>query len=278
MTRRNLAGIPSTQVVLYEHIFRVVILLPFLPKFIKEYKQLKKKDWLTITAIAVFSGALGTTFYTAALSQVNSISYSVVVLLQQVRPIFAIALATLVLKEKINKKYITFAILALVSAYFLSFPDFRPNFIGGSAELKASLLALAAAAMWGSTVVLSKMLLSKLSYLAAVTLRFIIVIPVAYILTLIMGHNYPLSSISAQQWQNLLYLALVTGVFGFIAYYKGLKHTEVKIATFSEFAWPASAAFIGFFWLGDRLTVIQIIAAMVLVSDILVMSLLPKDK
>jgi len=70
----------------------------------------------------------------------------------------------------------------------------------------------------------------------------------------------------------------VTGVFGFIAYYKGLKHTEVKIATFSEFAWPASAAFIGFFWLGDRLTVIQIIAAMVLVSDILVMSLLPKDK
>lgn len=277
LLRRILADIPSTQIVMLEHIFRVLILLPFLPRLIKEYKKMNKKDWLMIITIAVLSGALGTTLYTAALAQVNNISYSVVVLLQQVRPIFAIGLAVLVLKEKLFKKYYFLAGIALTSAYFLAFPKFIPNFIGGNGELMAALLALGAAAMWGSTVVLSKMILRKLSYLAAVTLRFIIVIPVAYIFTLIMGHHYPLSNITIQQWQHLFYLAVVTGVFGFLAYYKGLQKTEVKIATFAEFAWPISAALIGFFLLNDRLTIIQVIAAVILITDILALSFLSKE-
>jgi len=256
-----------------EHIFRVLILAPFLPKFIKEYKKLSKKDWLIITSIAVMSGALGTTLYTAALAQVNNISYSVVVLLQQVRPLFAIALAAIVLKEKINARYLSLAGLALIAAYFLAFPNYIPNFIGGNGELVATLLALGAAAMWGSTVVLSKMILTKLSYLAAVTLRFIIVIPVTFIATLLLGDLCSLKVITFSQWQYLFYLAIVTGIFGFLAYYKGLQRTQVKIATFAEFAWPISAAIIGYLLLGDRLTVVQVIAAIVLITDILVLSL-----
>ncbi len=273
LLRRFLADIPPSLIVLLEHIIRVIILLPFLPRFIKEYKKMNKKDWLTITTIAVFSGALGTILYTSALAKVNNISYSVVVLLQQVRPLFSIALAAFVLKEKISKKYLSLALIALTSAYFLTFPKYIPNFIGGNGELTAALLALGAAAMWGSTIVLSKMILNKLSYLAAVTLRFIIVIPVAFLVSLILGHQYPLTSITLHQWQNLFYLAIITGVFGFLAYYKGLQRTEVKIATFAEFAWPVSAAVIGYLLLNDRLTIVQVIAAFILVSDILILSL-----
>lgn len=278
LLRRSLSGLPSTQIVMLEHSLRVLILSPFIPSFIKEYKKLKIKEWIQITAIAVFSGALGTILYTSALAQVNHISYSVVVLLQQVRPLFAVALAAWILKEKMSRKYYILAFIALLAAYFLTFPNYKPNFIGGNGELVAALLALGAAAMWGSTVVLSKLILRKLSYLAAVTLRFIIVIPVTFIASLSMGNLRSLGVITFTQWQHLFYLAVVTGIFGFLAYYKGLQRTEVKVATFAEFAWPISAAIIGYFILGDRLTIIQIIATLVLITDILILSFSKTDK
>lgn len=278
LLRRALAGIPATQIVMIEHILRVLILLPLLPRFLKEYKKMTRRDWLLISAIAVFSGALGTIFYTAALAKVNFISYSVVVLLQQIRPLFAVMLAALVLKERLTKRYIFLGIIALTSAYFLTFPNYKPTFLGGNGELVAAALALGAATMWGSTIVLSKIILQKLSYAAAVTLRFIIVIPTAFIFSLILGQTYPLIAITSTQWFHLFLLAVVTGVFGFIAYYKGLQYTEVKVATFSEYAWPVSAALIGYFILGDRLTVVQVIAAAVLIADVLFLSLAPREK
>jgi drug/metabolite transporter (DMT)-like permease len=261
-----------------EHILRVLILLPLLPRFLKEYKKMTRRDWLLISAIAVFSGALGTIFYTAALAKVNFISYSVVVLLQQIRPLFAVILAALVLKERLTKRYIFLGIIALTSAYFLTFPHYKPTLLGSKGELVAAALALGAATMWGSTIVLSKIILQKLSYAAAVTLRFIIVIPTAFIFSLILGQTYPLIAITSTQWLHLFLLAVVTGVFGFIAYYKGLQYTEVKVATFSEYAWPVSAALIGYFILGDRLTVVQVIAATVLIADVLFLSLAPREK
>lgn len=278
LLRRALGGIPSTIIVTIEHSIRVLILLPLLPRFIKEYKELSKKDWLLIFTIALFSGALGSIFYTAALAKVNNISYSVVVLLQQIQPIFTVALAALVLKEKITPRYIILAAVALISAYFLSFPQFKPNLLWHNGELIAAVLAISAAVMWGSTTIISKLILKKLSFAAAVTIRFIMVIPISFSISVLLGNKYPLSLITSTQWYYLLILSVVTGVFGYIAYYMGLKYTEVKIATFSEFAWPVSAALIGYFIIGERLTPIQIIAAAVMIVDILVLSLSSNEK
>ena len=125
LLRRALGGIPSTIIVTIEHSIRVLILLPLLPRFIKEYKKLTKKDWLLIFAIALFSGALGSIFYTAALAKVNNISYSVVVLLQQIQPIFTVALAALILKEKITPRYIILAGLRRFNRLFYSWRTFN---------------------------------------------------------------------------------------------------------------------------------------------------------
>ena len=278
LLRRALGGIPPTIIVTIEHSIRVLILLPLLPRFIKEYKKLSTKDWLLIFVLALFSGALGSIFYTAALAKVNNISYSVVVLLQQIQPIFTVALAALILKEKITPRYIILAVIALISAYFLTFPQFKPNLFWYNGELIAAALAVGAAVMWGSTTIISKIILKKLSFAAAVTVRFMMVIPISFSISMLLGDKYPLSLITSTQWYYLLILSVVTGIFGYIAYYMGLKYTEVKIATFSEFAWPVSAALIGFFILGDRLTGVQIFAALILIADILTLSLSSNEK
>src|SRR5947207_14411399 len=110
------------------------------------------KEWIAITIVALFSGALGTILYTAALQQIQYIQYSVVVLLQQqLQPIWAILTAAILLKEKLTKRFALWAAIALVGAYFITFKDLQVNFATGSGTLTAALLATGAGFMWGST-------------------------------------------------------------------------------------------------------------------------------
>ena len=277
LLRRHLSDLPPTFIVTIEYLIRFIIVLPLIPRFIPEFKKMTKKDWQVMIVLGIISGALGRMFYTAALGMVNDISYSVVSLLQQSQPLFAVGLAAIILKERLTKRYIGFAIIALVSAYFLTFPNYVPNFIGGNSELIAALLALAAALAWGTGTVLSKLLLGKLSYAALSVLRFIVVVPIALIINFSLKQGYPISAINPTQWFYLTVIALTSGIASFFLYYKGLQHVEVKISTFAEFAWPISAAILGYTLLGERLTSIQWIAGAVLLTDILILSLTAKE-
>ena len=244
--RRQLYALPPATVVMLEHAFGVLIALPFLPKVIHEYKKMTKKDWLVMLTITVFASVLGTIFYTAALGKVNYINYSVVVLLQQTQPIFAIALAGLLLKEALTKKYLIQAVIGLAAAYFLAFPSLRPNVLGLSGETSAAMLAMGAAIAWGSATVLGKLILKTLSFKAAAILRFALAIPIAYLVAVLSGQTYPLSAVTTSQWLSLLGIALSSGMVAFLIYYKGLSGTPAKVSTLVELTWPVSAAFIGF--------------------------------
>ena len=59
-------------------------------------------------------GYFGTFFYTKALGYINYINLSVVVLLQKLQPVFAIALSSIILKEKLSKRFISLAIVAIL--------------------------------------------------------------------------------------------------------------------------------------------------------------------
>ena len=85
--RRSLYSLPPAIIVFYEHVLGAVILTPILLKYLKEFKDLKRKEWFSIILVSLFSGALGTIFYTRALGLVQYIQFSVVVLLQQLQPI-----------------------------------------------------------------------------------------------------------------------------------------------------------------------------------------------
>jgi len=276
--RRSLHMIPPSFIVFLEHVIRVLIISPLIPRFLPEYKKLSKRDWTILIILGITSGALATTMYTAALAQIQNISYSVVALLQQTQPIFTIILAALILKEKITRRFSFFAIIALTASYFLAFPNFTPTIIGKQAEIAAAALAVGAAFFWGTGTILSKLILKKISYAATAIIRFIIVIPVTFIFSLFSNQTYPISNITSTQWFTLAALALFSGVVCFIIYYKGLQHTEAKISTIAEFTWPLSAAFMGFFFLGERLSSFQILAGAILLADILILSLTSPEK
>lgn len=259
LLRISLYSLPPAVIVFYEHFLGAVILLFVSFAWVKDLKKMTKKEWLAIGAVALFSGALGTILYTAALQQINYSSYSVVVLLQQqLQPIWAIATAAILLKEKITKQFFLWALLALVAAYFITFPNLHVNLATGKGTLLAGLYAILAGLLWGSSTAFSKYVLNKVNFLTGVAMRYYLAPLFAFFIILGTGTTKSLFAITVPQLETLLLITFSTGMLALGFYYYGLKRTPAKITTLCELVWPASAIFIDYFLYHKFLTPTQI--------------------
>lgn len=266
--RRGLYTLPPTVVVFYEHLLGIGFLLFLIPRWLPDLKNMTKRQWLAIGLVSLFSGALGTIFYTAALGKINYIQFSVVVLLQQLQPIWAISAAAILLKEKLTKNFIVWALVALISAYFITFKDLRVNLTTGSGTLVAGLLALSAGFLWGSSTAISKYVLNKVSFLTATALRFFLA-PVFAFAFIASGNQIPaLFTLTQSQWLSLFAITLSTGMVALAIYYYGLKKTPARVTTICELVWPASAIFIDYFYFQKGLSPTQILGVTILLLAI----------
>ena len=267
--RITLYSLPPAVVVFYEHFLGAIVLL-FLVKFWwGDLKKMTRKQWIAITIVSLFSGALGTILYTAALGLINYTQYSVVVVLQQqLQPIWAIGTAALLLKEKITKRFLGWAMLALVAAYMVTFKDLTVNLATGSGTITAGVFALLAGLMWGSSTAISKYVLNKVSFMTGTALRFYLAPVFAF---LIIGFNRQLPSLFSLNTNQLITLILITFSTGLVAlaiYYYGLKKTPARVTTICELVWPASAIFIDYVYFHKSLSLTQILGVIILLYAI----------
>jgi drug/metabolite transporter (DMT)-like permease len=272
LLRRHLYALPAPVIVFWEHTFGLVILLPFIAASWKAFKQLTRKQWAAITLVALFSGALGTILYTAALGRIQYIPFSVVVLLQQLNPIFAIATSALLLKEPLTRRFVGLSVVALVAAYFATFPDVGVNLSTGNGTAIAALMAVGAAACWGSATAFSKYALKGTSSFHVTAARFGITPIFALLFALLSGSAGAIGSITFDEFKYLVAITFSTGLVALIIYYFGLKRVRASRAAILELAWPASAVAIGYIWLDQGLTWTQGIGALVLTGAILLIA------
>lgn len=266
--RRHLYTVPPSVIVFYEHLFGFIILAPFIARSLKAFKQLTRKQWLAITGVAFLSGAVGTILYTAALGRVQYIPFSVVILLQQLNPIFAIGASAALLREKLSRRFICLAAAALTAGYVVSFPNLTVNLSTGNGTLIAALFAVGAAAAWGTSTAFSKYALKDTSTLHITALRFGITPFFALLFVLGSGSTAAMGSITFEQFKYLLAITFSTGMVALFIYYYGLKRVLASRAALLELAWPASAVFVGYFWLNQTLTTTQVIGALVMTGTI----------
>lgn len=244
----------------------VILLARF---WITDLAKMTRKEWTAIIAVAFFSGALGTILYTAALGYVHYSSYSVVVLLQQqLQPIWAILTASILLKERISKRFMFWAFVALVAAYFVTFKDLRVNMLTGSGTVMAGVCALLAGLLWGSSTAISKYVLNKVSFLTATALRFIFSPIFALFFVIGSKQSGALFTITSSQWVSLGIITLSTGLVALAIYYYGLKRTPARITTLCELVWPASAVGIDYYFYHKALSVTQIFGVLLLLFAI----------
>lgn len=277
LLRRNLYDLPPAVVVFWEHLFGLIILAPIVLSSFKAFKKLTRKQWLSIIGVSFLSGAVGTILYTAALGKVQYIPFSVVVLLQQLQPVFAISAAGLLLKEPLTRRFFGLAAIALVGAYFVSFPDLTVNLSTGSGTLMAALLAVGAAAAWGISTAFSKYSLKDTSSIHITALRFSFTPIFALMFVLLAGDASKLDDVTFDQFKYIAAITFSTGMLALIVYYFGLKRIPASRATILELAWPLSAVIVGYLWLDQGLTWTQGIGALTLLATTYLMSKNARD-
>ena len=269
--RQNLFALPSFLIVSLEHVIGAILFLPLLIRGWKEVSSLGQRGWISVLWISIFGGVLGTFFYTKALSYVNYIDLSVVVLLQKLQPIFAIALAGVILKEKITNRFIILAFTAIVGGYLVTF---------GSSSIQdwddktiiAALLALLAAFSWGSSTVLGKHALNRLSFTTVTSLRLSITASVTAFVLLSTGQYDAVQSMTISHWGFIVLIVLSTGSLALFFYYYGLNKLPASHATLYELFWPLSAVGLDWFIRGNILSLTQWVGAILLLGSILLLT------
>lgn len=274
--RPHLQTLPSTLVVFLEHTLGFIPLIPFLFIYRKELKKITKKQWLAIFWVALFGGALGTTFFTKALFLTSFTDISAVILLQKFQPLFAIILAALFLHERFPPRFYLLASLALIGGYFMTFSN--PFTISSLSHTSFLIItyALLAAFAWGSATVFGKYSLKTIPFGLLTTLRF----GVTMLIMFIPAYNYfsRISTIQGIQWGIFGLIVLTSGAFSIYLYYSGLKRIPASLATLCELAWPVSALVFDYFLNHTHLTLLQLFGTITLLGTITYCSWLMRSR
>ncbi|MBN2567484.1 DMT family transporter [Candidatus Woesearchaeota archaeon] len=251
------------------HLATFVILAALFPKEIRHLKRFSQTDLLYLGLIALFGGAIGTIAIVKALFLVNFDHLSVIVLLQQLQPIFAIALAMLLLKERARPRFFVWAALALVAAYLLVFGLSLPHMGTGTDMMLAAGLALVAAASWGSATVFGRKVATRMDFSTAAFYRagFTTLIMVLY---LFVFRRYGQFAVAGpREWLFMTVIGLSSGVVAMLLYYYGLRRVKAMVATICELAMPVSAVALDYLIHGTVLSAWQGVGAVALTLSIL---------
>ncbi|MNM71707.1 putative inner membrane transporter yiJE [compost metagenome] len=253
-----LKSMTSAQIVLLEH---VIIALCVGPTLWKNRRELLGVKWKQIGALLFISwggSALATIFFTNALASGN---VNAVLLLQKLQPLFAIIMARFILKERLPRNFSLLFLIALGGTYLLTFGFNIPLGHWNEFVQIGSLLSLGAAALWGGSTVMGRMMVGQMKYETVTSLRFILALPLLMAFTWNEGAAWtlpteagPLSLLSI----NLLAQALLPGLLSLLVYYKGLTTTKASVATLAELSFPMVGVLVNWIVLGEIVTTAQI--------------------
>ncbi|WP_200932809.1 DMT family transporter [Williamsia sp. Leaf354] len=249
LLRKPLASdLAAGTIVLWEHIIPIVVLAPFLPSALRAFVRLGLRDKAAVVVIGIGSSAVATALFTRAFTIAGSSGdFITPLVLQKLQPVLAIALAVIILGERLRPRFALYAVPALVGAWLLAFTD--PLHLTVS-ELEPALLALGAAALWAVGTVLGRLVSPSLSPRHLTTLRLGFGTVGAFGVVGVTGAPV------LPAWGDaigLVLLALIPGLLALTLYYRALQSTPASRATLGELAFPATAALIGVLVLGTSL-------------------------
>lgn len=273
--RRSLYVVSPLVLFTAEHGLGTLLILPQGIRALLKHK-LTSQIWLIATVIALLSGLVGTSAFTAALQASAFIPFSVVFLLQKFNTIFTLISARIFLKEKLPPQFWFWSVVAILAGFLVTFPGGRVVLNTGNQTLAAALLALTAAAAWGTSTSFSKLLLTRLPVLPATTLRFGLTTIFGLITITLMGQLSQLA-LTTDQWLRLLLIAFSTGLVALLIYYKGLSRVKASQSAILELVFPLLAVVIDAVMYQTFLAPSQYLAGLVLVFVIFHVSRSPQS-
>lgn len=264
-------------IVFMEHLIGFVLISPLFFKSIKKIRTLNSKEWFVAILLSLTSSVGGTILFTQALQNSFAIyDFSTPVLLQKLQPLFVIVFSKLILQERIGLRVLSLVPMALIGSYLISFGTEGVEIQLQGKEL-IYILSVGAAFCWGIGTIFSKYLLNKLSFSEATSLRFLLAIPLSFIVMILIGQEYnPIDLTISELWRFVV-IGLTTGAGAMLVYYHGLKRTPAKISTFAELTFPIVTILIATTSLNpygnpESLTLAKVFGIIILLTSIIAIS------
>ncbi|PID87701.1 EamA family transporter [Candidatus Gracilibacteria bacterium] len=254
-------------VVFLEHLLGAIVLSPFLFFGYKKIRKIKRKDFLSLLWVCLFGGLIGTLAITEAFFSAfrGEAIISTIIVLQKLQPIFALLLASIVLKEKLTKSFYIWAIIAILSAYFIAFGSLGESIFSIDILNIPAFYAILAAFAFGSSTVFGKTLVNDLGFKLASSLRFLITTILAFIILLLFGNFSDFGKLELLHWKLLGIIVFTSGAGALFLYYYGLRKVSASASTIFELAWPLSAILFDYIFNENILNSTQIIFSFVLI-------------
>jgi drug/metabolite transporter (DMT)-like permease len=261
-------GYSPALVVLLEHILLSIIFLPVLIAGRERILLALRLHWISLLAISWGGSALATWLYTQAFTFGSPLT---AILLQKVQPVFAIALASIVLGERRRPLYWCVCAIAIIGAYFLAgltgVPDLH------NARLMEAIYAVGAAALWGMATVAGRLLSDTLAPSQLAATRFVLAVPPLIVFAAFSkGAGHPILT-DPKALLLLVGIVAIPDCAGMLIYYMGLKGTPASTATLGELCYPITSLAIGILFLHSSLTFLQVIGLLLLLASVLWLSL-----
>lgn len=260
----------------------IVHCIPFLMMNLflyREYRQLtilSGKDIALLVLVAFTGGALGTMAIVRALFLVEFRDLSIVVLLQKLQPVFAVTLAYFFLGEKMREKFFIWAAIAVVASYFLTFGIALPDFRTGSNTPLAAGYSLIAAFAFGSSTVMGKGVLRKLTFFSASFFRYGFTALIMLIFIIATGHLDEFNFVTPNNWLIIMIISVTVGSGAIFLYYYGLRKVPAMLATICELFFPLSAILFDYIFNDRLLSPVQWVSAAVMLYAIIRLTLSPR--
>jgi drug/metabolite transporter (DMT)-like permease len=259
-------------IVLSEHL---VLLLYSVPAVVLGWTILRRlgpSEWVALLVISWGGSALATLLFTTAFVLGNP---TVVILLQKTQPLFAIALAHVLLRERLRRAYWPCFAVAVVGAYLISFGGFVEPFEAlGSVQALPALLTLGAAILWGSSTALGRFVLKDVPFHTLTGARLLLALPVLWVIVLAQGSLGQVGAGFTAEPARVALLALIPGLLALLLYYRGLSGTKASYATLAEISFPASAVILNWVFLGVGVSANQLLGFGLLWAAILALGYL----
>lgn len=247
-------GLASSFIVLGEHVVSCFVAIPILLFNWRNVMDLSRKEWFAVLFIGIGGSALAAILFTQSFHYVNP---SVAIVLQKVQPLIAIVLAWFLLGERMHEKFWWWATVALFGAYLVSFPNLIPQTYQGETfnpNLIGSVLALAAATLWGASTVFGKYVLRTAAFQTLTALRFVVALVFLVILNFAQQTFPGPGVLTGTDMLFIIIVAVTSGVFSLFLYYYGLQFTKASVATIAELGFPLAAVFVNAYFIPGNQT------------------------
>jgi drug/metabolite transporter (DMT)-like permease len=261
---------PPSAIVLSEHLVLLLYSVPAVALGWSYFRNLGAPQWIALLVIAWGGSALATILFTAAFASGNP---TTVILLQKTQPLFAIALAHVLLRERLRWAYWPCFAVAVLGAYLISFDGLVEPFEAlASAQALPVALTLGAAMLWGSSTALGRFVLKDIPFHNLTGARLLLALPVLWVVVLAQGSLGAVGAGFAAEPARVVLLALVPGLLALLLYYRGLSATKASYATLAEISFPASAVALNWIFLGVAVSANQVVGIVLLWGSILALA------